>query len=77
MPLQINPDRGDAIVIDDQGVSWDVEFEYRWNNGPKLHANVQFPAAFRDIDADEVEGIMVQLAVAALRGQGLLPDDQE
>lgn len=75
MALQINPDRGDTIVIEDQGVSWRVQFWYRWNDGPKTFADVQFPQGFGDLRVDDVEPLMVQLAVEVLRGRGLLPDE--
>ena len=61
------------IVFEDQGVNWRVSFEH--NNDQQTGAWVlfesEFPRDFGDINPDEVEPAMLQLAMAVARGQGV------
>ena len=61
------------ITYSDNGVRWDVTFEYSQDNGvsdPWTLFEAQFPRDFGDINPDEVEMAMLEIALAVARGQG-------
>ena len=61
------------ITYSDQGVRWVVTFEYSSDNGvtvPWTLFEAQFPRDFGDINPDEVEPEMLNIAMAVARGQG-------
>lgn len=76
MTTQIGPDLGDTITVEDQGANWIVTYPYIYdpeNDGtflPKQTATVSFPSAFNDLNPDDVEDVMLQLAVAVSRARG-------
>ncbi len=74
MGLQINPDLGDSITIEDQGVRWVVSYWYRdtdFNNGEKGFFSAEFPAGFNQINPDGLESAMMELAQAVARNTGV------
>ena len=79
MSLSIGPDLGDSIVIEDLGVNWTVTYpfidnekdgngDFLFNNGEKSSFTAQFPRDFIEINPDENEGAMMELAKAVARG---------
>ena len=75
MGLQINPDLGDTITIDDAGVRVDVSYWYRddstdengdplFNNGEKGFFEAQFPRDFQELSVQdgELEEALMTLA---------------
>ena len=62
------------IVYEDQGVNWTVSFEYSADNGvtvPWTLFEASFPRDFGDINPDDVEAEMLNIAMAVARGQGI------
>lgn len=62
------------ITYQDQGVNWRVSFEYSDDNGvtiPWQEFVAEFPRDFGDINPDDVEPAMLELARAVARGQGI------
>ena len=82
MSLNIGPDLGDAIMIEDQGVRWVVEYpfiddtrddqgQFLYSNGQKTVMNAQFPRDFGEINPSDVEAAMLELAKAVARGKNI------
>lgn len=79
MGLQIGPDLGDSIDIQDLGVRWTVTYSFiddttdpdtglpLFNNGEKDTFTAEFPRDFNEINPDDVEGAMLQLATMVAR----------
>ncbi len=62
------------ITFEDRGVNWRVSFEYSDDNGVSIPWELfeaEFPRDFGDINPDEVEPAMFELASAVARGQGI------
>jgi hypothetical protein len=61
------------ITYQDQGVNWRVTFEYNndQQSGPWTEFVASFPADFNEINPDEVQVAMLDLAMAVARGQGI------
>lgn len=61
------------ITIEDQGVNWRVSYE--WNlddqSGPWTSFMANFPSDFGEINPDEVDQEMFEIATAVARGQGV------
>ena len=61
------------ITYQDQGVNWKIGFEYSPDNGvsiPWTLVEVNIPADLDDINQDELEPAMLDIASAVARGQG-------
>lgn len=76
MSLTINPDPGDTIVIDDQGVRITIEYEYRdtdFNGGQKGHFAAQFPRDFQELSFEDgsLETALLTLAQMVARRTGV------
>ena len=76
MSLQINPDLGDSIVIDDQGVRIDVTYQYKdteFNGGLKGEFTAQFPRDFGELSVQdgELEQSLMALAQTVARRTGI------
>ena len=74
MAVHINPDLGDAITIEDQGVNWRVSYWFvdpDFNEGEKTFFEASFPADFNELHPDDVEQAMLELAMATARGQNI------
>lgn len=72
MSVVINPDLGDAIVIDDQGVRITITYKYQdsdFNGGAKGTFSAQFPRDFGELSvADgELEQALLTLAMMVAR----------
>lgn len=72
MSLQINPDVGDTIVIDDAGVRVTITYQYRdtdFNNGEKGEFSAQFPRDFAELSVQdgELESALLVLAQMVAR----------
>lgn len=62
------------IDYQDQGINWRVSFEHSDDNGvtiPWQTFVAEFPRDFGDINPDDVEQAMLELARAVARGQGI------
>ena len=71
MSLIINPDLGDTNVIEDQGVRWTISYWFVEDGGPKTFFEAEFPRDFNEINPDQVEQAMMELAQAVARGKGV------
>ena len=82
MSLIIGPDLGDTIVIEDLGVNWTVTYpfidnsvdengDFLFNNGEKTVMAAQFPRDFGELNPDDVEPAMMELAKAVARGKNI------
>ena len=78
MSLQINPDLGDSIVIDDQGVRIDVTYQYKDTEfgdppGTKGEFTAQFPRDFNELSVQdgELEQALMMLAQMVARRTGI------
>jgi hypothetical protein len=61
------------ITYQDQGVNWKIGFAYSPDNGvsiPWTQVDVNIPADLDDINQDELEQAMLELAMFVARGQG-------
>lgn len=76
MSLQINPDVGDTIVIDDQGVRITITYQYKdtdFNGGLKGEFSAQFPRDFAELSVQdgELEQALMALAMQVARRTGV------
>lgn len=76
MALVINPDLGDTITIDDQGVRIDITYSYRdddFNGGEKGTFTAQFPRDFQELSVQDgsLEEALMVLATAVARRTGV------
>ena len=61
------------ITYEDQGVNWRVTFEYTNDSQtePWTEFVASFPADFNEINPDDVQDALLELARAVARGQGI------
>ena len=61
------------ITFQDQGVNWRATFEWNTDDqtGEWTLFEALFPRDFDDIDTDEAEPVLLDLAMAVARGQGI------
>ena len=60
------------IVIDDQGVSVSIDFDYRLDGTQEFIAfSALIPRDLDDIPADDLDGVMLDLGLAIARGRGI------
>ena len=61
------------ITVDDQGVRWDVTYEWNVNDqsGPWTLFEAQFPRDFGEINPDQVVQVMFELGAAVARNTGV------
>lgn len=76
MSLNINPDLGDTIVIDDQGVRISITYFYKdpdFNGGLKGSFTAQFPRDFQELSVQdgELEQALMMLAMMVARRKGV------
>lgn len=72
MSVSINPDFGDTIVINDQGVRITITYQYRdpdFNGGEKGTFSAQFPRDFGELSVSEgeLEQALLTLAMMVAR----------
>ncbi len=72
MGVQINPDLGDSIVIDDQGVRITVTYQYvdpDFNGGNKGEFSAEFPRDFGELSLGDgsLEEALMTLATSVAR----------
>jgi hypothetical protein len=71
MSLSINPDLGDSIAIQDSGNRWTVSYWFVEDGGPKTFFTAEFPRDVGEINPDQVEQAMMELAFAVARGKNV------
>jgi hypothetical protein len=61
------------ITYEDQGVNWRVTFEYNndQQTGDWVEFVASFPADFGEINPDDVQTAMLELALQVARGKGV------
>ena len=60
------------ITYEDQGVNWKVNFEYRLDGTSEwLAYEANFPADFGQINADDIQPAMLDIALWVARGEGI------
>ena len=61
------------ITYQDQGVNWEVSFEYSNDSqtDPWTLFEAVFPRDFGEINPDDVQVAMLDIALAVARGQGV------
>lgn len=76
MALQINPDPGDSITIDDAGVRITIGYWFRdddFNGGAKTYFEAQFPRDFSELSVADgsLEQALMTLATQVARRTGV------
>lgn len=76
MSLNINPDLGDTITIDDAGVRITIGYFYKdpdFNGGLKGYFEAQFPRDFAELSVQdgELEQALMTLATMVARRTGV------